>query len=87
LANHKSALKRARQSIVRRQRNMTYKTKAKHAVKDVRAFLADNDADKARESLNQAMSILQRTVARGVLHKNTAARKIARLARQVNQLP
>lgn len=66
---------------------MTYKTKAKHAVKDVRAFLADNDADKARESLNQAMSILQRTVARGVLHKNTAARKIARLARQVNQLP
>jgi small subunit ribosomal protein S20 len=65
---------------------MTYKTKAKHAVKEVRASLTDNNADKAKESLNQAMSVLQKTVARGVLHKNTAARKIARLARQVNQL-
>jgi small subunit ribosomal protein S20 len=65
---------------------MTYKTKAKHAVKEVRASLTDNNAEKAKESLNQAMSVLQKTVARGVLHKNTAARKIARLARQVNQL-
>jgi len=65
---------------------MTYKTKAKHAVKEVRASLTDNNADKAKESLNQAMSVLQKTVARGVLHKNTAARKIGRLARQVNQL-
>ena len=65
---------------------MTYKTRAKHAVKEVRASLTDNNADKAKESLNQAVSVLQKTVARGVLHKNTAARKIARLARQVNQL-
>jgi len=65
---------------------MTYKTKAKHAVKEVRASLTENNADKAKESFNQAMSVLQKTVARGVLHKNTAARKIGRLARQVNQL-
>jgi len=86
LANHKSALKRARQSSLRRQRNMTYKTKAKHAVKEVRSAIAENNTDKAKENVNRAMSVLQRTVARGVLHKNTAARKISRLTRQVNQL-
>ena len=87
MANHKSALKRARQSRVRRQRNMVYKTKAKNAVKEVRASLADNNADNTKENLNRAMSVLQKTVARGVLHKNTAARRISRLARQANRLP
>ena len=66
---------------------MAYKTKAKHAVKEVRASLADNNADNTKENLNRAMSVLQKTVARGVLHKNTAARRISRLARQANRLP
>jgi small subunit ribosomal protein S20 len=65
---------------------MAYKTKAKHAVKEVRASLADNNADNTKENLNRAMSVLQKTVARGVLHKNTAARRISRLTRQANRL-
>ena len=86
MANHKSALKRARQSKIRRLRNLSYKTKAKHAVKDVRAAISEKSEDKAKESLKVAVSNLQKTASRGVIHKKTAARKISRLSRQVNQI-
>lgn len=87
MANHKSALKRARQNKVRRLRNMGYKTRAKKAVKEVRAALADNSVDKAKESFAVAASMIQKTASKGVIHKRTASRKISRLARQINQLP
>ena len=86
MANHKSALKRARQSEVRRVRNKSYKTKVKNTVKEVRDAVADGSAEKASESLKNAVSIIQKTGSKGVIHKNKAARKISRLARQVNQL-
>jgi small subunit ribosomal protein S20 len=86
LANHKSALKRARQSEVRRIRNKSYRTKIKKAVKEVRAFVASNAVEHAGESLSKAVSLIQKTASQGVIHKNKAARKISRLAHQVNQL-
>ena len=86
MANHKSALKRARQSKVRRIRNLGYKTRAKHAVKDVRAAVEESSPDKATESLKEATATLQKAASRGVIHKNNAARRISRLARQVNQV-
>ena len=85
MATHKSALKRARQSRIKRLRNLGYKTKAKKAVKEVRNAVANNSADEARESLIRAVSIIQKTASKGVMHKNTASRKISRLARQVNK--
>lgn len=85
MATHKSALKRARQSRIRRLRNLGFKTKAKKAVKEVRNAVANNSADEARESLIRAVSIIQKTASKGVMHKNTASRKISRLARQVNK--
>lgn len=85
MATHKSALKRARQSRIRRLRNLGYRTKAKKAVKEVRNAVANNSADEARESLIRAVSIIQKTASKGVMHKNTASRKISRLARQVNK--
>lgn len=85
MATHKSALKRARQSRIRRLRNLGYKTKAKKAVKEVRNAVANNSADEARESLIRAVSIIQKTASKGVMHRNTASRKISRLARQVNK--
>ncbi len=87
LANHKSALKRARQSKIRKVRNQAYKTKAKKAVKAVRAAVAANSEGQAKESLREAVATLQRTVSKGVIHKNAASRKISRLTRQVNRLP
>jgi small subunit ribosomal protein S20 len=87
LANHKSALKRARQSKIRKVRNQAYKTKAKKAVKAVRTAVAGDSEDQAQESLREAVATLQRTVSRGVTHKNAASRKVSRLTRLVNQLP
>ena len=86
MATHKSALKRARQSKIRRLRNVAYKTKAKRAVKEVKSAMSNNSVDEARESLIRAVSIIQKTASKGVIHKNKASRKISRLARQVNKL-
>ena len=86
MATHKSALKRAKQNKIKRLRNVGYKTKAKRAVKEVRTAVNNNTADEARESLVRAVSIIQKTASKGVIHRNTASRKISRLARQVNKL-
>lgn len=86
MANHKSALKRARQSELKRVKNMGYKTRVKHAVKEVRTAVADKATEQAKENLIKAVSIIQKTSSKGVIHKKKASRKISRLARQVNQL-
>ena len=65
---------------------MGYKTRVKHAVKEVRTAVADNSTEQARESLIKAVSIIQKTSSKGIIHKRKASRKISRLTRQVNQL-
>ena len=67
-------------------RNKSYKTRAKKAIKEVRNAVADNSADKAKASLSKAVSIIQKNVSKGVIHKNKAARNASRLTRLVNQL-
>jgi small subunit ribosomal protein S20 len=86
LANHKSALKRAKQSEMRRLRNKGYKTRVKNIIKAVQKA-ADGDSPKETQvAFTKAVSSIQKTASKGVIHKNTAARKISRLARRVNQL-
>ena len=75
MANHKSALKRARQSEIRRVRNSGYKSNAKKAVKALRAAVAKESADEAKEGLVRATSLMQKTASKGVIHKNTASRR------------
>ena len=86
MAIHPSALKRARQNEIKRIRNKSYKTRVKKAVKEVRVATADNSVDKAKDSFPKAVSIIQKTASKGVIHKKKAARTISRLARQVNSL-
>jgi small subunit ribosomal protein S20 len=86
LANHKSALKRARQSEVKRIRNMGYKTRTKNIVKEVRTAITESDKEKAVETLKKAMTVIQKSASKGVFHKKKASRKISRLARQINQI-
>ena len=86
MANHKSALKRVKQNEGRRLRNMSYKTRTKKAVKEVRTAVAGKSEDQAKETLRKAVSIIQKTASTGVIHRKKAARKISRLARQVNQI-
>jgi small subunit ribosomal protein S20 len=86
LANHKSAIKRAKQNEKRRLRNKAVKTETKKAVKRVRLVVAENEKDAAVEQLNTAKSIIAKAAKKGVLHRNTAARKISRLQAGVNSI-
>lgn len=86
MANHKSALKRVRQSAMRRDRNRIVKTRMKNAVKQVRSAVSEKLAEGIDGQLNQAKSVIAKAAKKGVIHRKTAARKISRLARLVNTL-
>lgn len=86
MANHPSALKRAKQNEVKRVRNKSYKTRVKKAVKEVRTAIAANSTDQAQQSFKEAVSVIQKTASKRVIHKNQASRKISRLARGINRL-
>jgi len=85
LANHPSALKRARQSKTRKLRNLAHKTRAKSVVKEVRAILQSTDTAQVQEKFKKAVSTLHRSATKGVIHRKKASRKISRLARAVNR--
>jgi small subunit ribosomal protein S20 len=84
LANHKSALKRARQNEERRLNNKATKTRVKNVVKSVRQAVTGQTEANAATELNIAKSVIDKAAKKGVIHKNTAARKISRLSKQVN---
>ena len=81
MANHKSALKRARQNEDRRLRNKGVKTRVRSVVKTVRTA-----GDDAAAKLDEAKSVIDKAAKRGVIHKRTAARSISRLAKHVNSI-
>jgi small subunit ribosomal protein S20 len=85
LGKSKSAAKRHKQSLKRRVRNRHIRSTVKTAVKDVRAVLAEGAADKAWETLSKAVSTIARAGSKGVLHKKTVARKVARLSKAVHK--
>lgn len=86
MANHKSALKRHRQSLKRNLRNRMTKTRIKNTVKAVREAIEASDAPKAQEALQAATSILDRAGRKNVMHPRTAARRISRLQQAVNKI-
>lgn len=87
MANHKSAIKRAKQSELRRVRNRSRRTRMKHVIKSLEEALASQNPEVATSRLRDAISIIDRTASKGVIHKNHAARKISRLTHRVNTLP
>ena len=84
MANHKSAIKRHKQSLNRAARNRAARTRVKNAIKDVRAAIQGKDKSLADTSLTVATSVLAKAAGKGALHWKKAARKISRLARAVN---
>jgi small subunit ribosomal protein S20 len=86
LANHPSALKRAKQNKVRRARNASVKTKIKTGVKHYLQALDAPSQESARPALIQAISLIDRAGSKGVLHRRTASRKISRLTKKLNKL-
>lgn len=83
MARNKSAMKRDRQAKRRRQRNLGVKSSVKTAVKKVQRTLEAGDAEASQQALRGAVSLLHRAASKGVLHRKTASRKIARLSRKV----
>ena len=85
MANHKSALKRNRQSLLRGDRNRANRTKVKTAVKRIDAAIEVESVEKAQEALLAAVPIIERASVKGAFHKKTASRKISRLTQRVNK--
>jgi small subunit ribosomal protein S20 len=86
LANHKSAIKRARQNDVRRLRNKSLKTKIKNVIKDLRLSVSETSKEETLKKLDMAKSSIDRAAQKGVIHKKTASRKISRLSKLVNSI-
>ncbi len=86
MANHKSAVKRHKQSLVRAGRNRAARTRVKTVIKSVRAAILKKDKVAAQEALVLATSILDKASTKGAMHWKTVARKISRLAKAVNTM-
>jgi small subunit ribosomal protein S20 len=86
MPNHKSAEKRDRQNARRKEVNTANRTRLRTTIKRLRAALAAGNAQEAQQLLPQTVSIIDKSVQKGVLHRNTAARHKARLTSHVNEL-
>ena len=86
MANIKSSKKRAKQNVVRNQRNAAQRSQLRTAVKKVLKALDANDAAGAEAAFATAQPILDRFSSRGLIHKNKAARHKARLNARIKAL-
>lgn len=86
MAKSKTPLKRARRAEARRLRNASQKSAMKTAIKKYEKALADKNIQEAQERLVSATSLIDKTAAKGIIHKNKAARKKSRLAQKLNKL-
>ncbi len=86
MANHKSAEKRARQTVKRTEANRFYRTRLKNITKAVREAAVAGDKNAASEALKVANQAIHSFVSRGFLKKQTASRRVSRLAKLVNSL-
>ena len=85
MANHKSALKRARQNAKRRQRKRSNTSRLRSLIKRLRETLDKGEIDAARQLFPGTLSLLDRSVQRGVLKQNAAARSKSRLTRLLHK--
>ena len=83
MANHFSALKRARQTEKRTATNRANTSRLRGALREMRESLAKGDKAAAEKSYRETVSALDKAIQKGVLHKNTAARYKSRLSVRV----
>ena len=86
MANIKSAKKRIKVIQTKTLRNKMIKSKVKTLVKKVDAAVAAGDKNLATAALQEATVAIDKAAAKGVFHKNTAARKVSRIAKAVNKI-
>jgi small subunit ribosomal protein S20 len=86
MANHKSSVKRIRQTIKKTERNRFYRTRLKNIVKDVRSAIEAGNKEDATVAFKLANQQIHKFVSKGILKKETAARKVSRLHTAVNAI-
>lgn len=85
MANHKSAAKKSKQDIGRRDRNRAGKSRLKTALKKYRALVAEGSSDAAAQ-LNSILSLVDVSAKHGFIHRNAAGRLKSKLTRQTNSI-
>ncbi len=83
---HKSTIKRKRQDEKRHERNKSVKSMLKTLAKKVEQAAAAKNTEAAKEALVKAMKAYDKAATSGIMHKNTASRKISRLSSSVNKI-
>jgi small subunit ribosomal protein S20 len=86
MANHVSSLKRARQTITKTAINRANKSKLRGTLRAMRESIAAGDKKAAAEQYRTTVSLLDKSVQKGVLHKNTASRYKSRLNARVKAI-
>jgi ribosomal protein S20 len=86
MANHKSAEKRIRQNARRKEINRSNRSKLRTQIKKLRAAIAGADKTASGELLNPTVSVIDKAVNKGLIHRNTAARYKSRLTRHVAEV-
>ena len=85
MANHKSAVKRMRQSEGKRLRNRTIRSQVKTETKKMQTVIESGEAAAVKTQLKETMSQLAKAGSKGVMKKKTASRRISRLAKAANK--
>lgn len=86
MANHFSALKRARQTVTRTTRNRSNSSRLRSELRGLREALAKGDKASAEKTFRETVSALDKAIQKGVIHENTASRYKSRLSARVNAL-
>ena len=86
MANTDSARKRIRQNTVRTARNAARKSRMRTFVKKVEAAIASGNREAANVALRDAQPEMQRAAGKGVIHRNTVARKLSRLSAAIKHI-
>ncbi len=86
MANHFSALKRARQTERRTQRNRANKSRVRSALRELREALAAGNRENAEQAFRKTVSTLDKAIQKGVIHGNTAGRYKSRLSARLAAL-
>jgi len=86
VAKSKTPAKRARNAEKARIRNKTHKSSLKTSIKNYEALLTADNLEAAKEKLLQVTSMIDKSVSKGILHKNNAAHKKSRLTKKFNSL-
>jgi small subunit ribosomal protein S20 len=86
MANHSSSKKAIRQIKTRTEQNRTRMSRIRTFVKKVESLLMEGNKSEVVVALREAESEIMRGVSKGIIHKNTASRKVSRLSKRVKAL-